>query len=63
MAASLAARLRNECNAQVETVQGGLGQFSVFVEGQEVVSTSRLWYPNLDKVFQAVKARLPLEGS
>lgn len=62
MAASLAARLGKECNAHVETVQGGLGEFSVLVEGQEVVSTSRLWYPNLNKVFQVVKARLQLEG-
>jgi hypothetical protein len=62
MAASLAARLRTECNVQVETVQGGLGEFSVLVEGQEVVSTSRLWYPSLGKVFQVVKARLQSEG-
>ena len=58
MAASLAARLRNECNAQVETHPGGLGEFTVLVEAQEVVSTSRLWYPNLSKAFRTVKARL-----
>lgn len=58
MAARLAARLESECNAHVETRQGGLGEFTVLVENKEVVSTNRLWYPNLAKVFQAVKSRL-----
>ena len=58
MAASLAARLKTECGAQVETLRGGLGEFTVLVEEQGVVGTSRLWYPNLAKVFQVVKARL-----
>jgi hypothetical protein len=58
MAASLAARLKNECNAHVETHAGGLGEFTILVEEQEVLSTSRLWYPNLSRVFQAVKTRL-----
>lgn len=61
MAASLAAKVRKECNANVETLRGGLGEFTVLVEGQEIVNTSRLWYPNLGKVFQAVKARLSFE--
>ena len=58
MAASLAARLRNECDANVETRPGGLGEFTVLVNEQEVLSTSRLWYPNVSTVFRAVKARL-----
>jgi hypothetical protein len=58
MAASLAARLENECDALVETLRGGLGEFTVLVEEREVAGTNRFWYPNLAKVFQAVKAGL-----
>lgn len=58
MAASLAARLRRECSADVTTLRGGLGEFTVLVDGQEVVKESRLWYPRLEEVFKAVKARL-----
>lgn len=63
MAASLAARLRKERNAQVETVRGGLGEFTVLVDGQEVISTNRLWYPNTTKAFEAVVKSLRPEGS
>ncbi len=58
MAAGLAARLRSECDADVVMVSGGIGEFTVLVEGQEVVRTSRLWYPRLSKVFETVKAHL-----
>ena len=57
MAASLAARLRSECNAGVTTVPGGIGEFTVLVDGQEVFKESRFWYPRLEEVFKAVKAR------
>jgi hypothetical protein len=58
MAASLAARLRSECDADVATLAGGIGEFTVLVEGQEVVKARRLWYPRLEDVFQTVRARL-----
>jgi len=58
MAASLAARLREECDAQVETVRGGLGEFTVLVDQQEVISTNRLWYTNTTKAFAALRAHL-----
>lgn len=58
MAASLAARLRNECAAQVQTVRGGLGEFTVLVGDEEVVRTSRLWYPDLAETFRAVQTRV-----
>jgi hypothetical protein len=63
MAASLAARLRKECQAEVETSPGGLGEFTVLVEGQQAVKTNRLWYPNPRKVFRAVQAALQPESS
>ena len=58
MAASLAARLRNECGAQVVTVRGGLGKFIVLVGDEEVVSTSRLWSPDLAETCRAVQTRV-----
>ena len=58
MAASLAAQLTSECGAGVTMVPGGIGEFTVLVDGQEVVKTSRFWYPRLEEVFKAVKARL-----
>ena len=58
MAAGLAARLRSECDAEVVTASGGIGEFTVFVEGQAVFESSRLWYPRLSKVLQTVKAHL-----
>ena len=45
MAARVAGQLRGEVDLQVETVVGGLGEFSVFLDGRKVVATSRLWYP------------------
>ncbi len=58
MAASLAAKLRKERNVQVEAMQGGFGEFTVLVDGQKVVQTSRWWYPSPTRVLEKVKARL-----
>ena len=58
MAARVAAELRKEPEVAVETVKGGLGEFSVTVDNQKVVDTSRLWYPRPKKVVQQVRAEL-----
>lgn len=58
MAARVAARLREEEGAEVETIKGGLGEFSVLVGGLKVVDTSRLWYPSAGKVIEKVRASL-----
>jgi hypothetical protein len=58
MAARVAARLRKETDAQVETMRGGLGEFSVFIDDRKVIETSRLWYPTPSKVVKKVKALL-----
>jgi hypothetical protein len=58
MAARVAARLRGETDAQVETARGGLGEFSVYIDDRKVIDTNRLWYPTPSRVVKKVKALL-----
>ncbi|MCA1643563.1 MAG: hypothetical protein LC785_16815 [Acidobacteria bacterium] len=58
MAARVAARLRKETDARVETVRGGLGEFSVYIDEQKVIDTNRLWYPTPGKIVDQVKELL-----
>ena len=58
MAARVAAELRKEDEVLVETVRGGLGEFSVLINDQQVVSTSRLWYPKPGKIVDQVRTLL-----
>jgi hypothetical protein len=58
MAASVAARLKKEPDVEVETVKGGLGEFTVFIDDQQVITTNRLWYPNPVRVLNEVRALL-----
>ena len=55
MAARVAARLKTETNLDVDTVTGGLGEFSVYVGEQKAIETSRLWYPRQARVIERVK--------
>jgi hypothetical protein len=57
MASRVAAQLNQE-NVEVETVKGGLGEFSVFVDGQKVIDTNRLWYPRPSKIVKKIKTLL-----
>jgi hypothetical protein len=45
MAASVAAQLSKENDVEVATAKGGLGEFSVSIDGQKVIDTNRFWYP------------------
>ena len=45
MAASVAAELAKENNCEVQTFAGGLGEFSVSIDGEKVIDTNRFWYP------------------
>ena len=46
MAARVAAQLSTENDVEVATAKaGGLGEFSVSIDGQKVIDTNRLWYP------------------
>lgn len=58
MAARVAAQLQEENNVEVETVKGGLGEFSVYLDEKKVVDTSRFWYPSTNKVVKKVQALL-----
>lgn len=58
MASRVAAQLRKENNVAVETVRGGLGEFSVYIDERKVIDTNRLWYPAPNKVVKKVQALL-----
>ena len=58
MASRVAAELKKDTNVQVETVRGGLGEFSVHLDGRKVIDTNRLWYPTPSKVVKKIKALL-----
>ncbi len=58
MAARVAEELKAENGVEVETVKGGLGEFSVHLGGRKIVETSRLWYPTPRKVVEKVRAHL-----
>jgi len=54
----VAAELKKETDVQVETVRGGLGEFSVHLDDRKVIDTNRLWYPTPSKVVKKIKALL-----
>jgi hypothetical protein len=58
MAASVAAQLSQENDLKVETVRGGLGEFSVSIDGKKVIDTNRFWYPAPNKVVAKVRKLL-----
>jgi hypothetical protein len=58
MASRVAAQLRRETDAQVETIKGGLGEFSVYIDERKVIDTNRLWYPTPSKIVKKIKTLL-----
>lgn len=58
MAARVASILRTEDDLEVKSVAGGLGEFSVFIDGAKEIDTSRLWYPRIGKVVARVRESL-----
>jgi hypothetical protein len=58
MAARVAAQLSKENDLEVQTTRGGLGEFSVSIDGQKVIDTNRLWYPTPSKVVAKARALL-----
>ena len=63
MAASVAAELSKEDDVEVETIKGGLGEFSVSIDGRKVIDTSRLWYPTPSKVVAKTRSLLAEQPS
>ena len=55
MAARVARQLEKADDFQVETVAGGLGEFSVFIDDQKIINTNRLWYPRPSRVVAKVR--------
>lgn len=58
MASRVAAQLSKENDVETEIVRGGLGEFSVYIDGQKVIDTNRLWYPLPGNVVKRVQALL-----
>jgi hypothetical protein len=58
MAARVAAQVKQETGVNVETIKGGLGEFSVHIDGRKVVDTNRLWYPTPGKIVMQIVALL-----
>lgn len=58
MASRVAAQLNKENNIEVETVKGGLGEFSVYIDEQKVIDTNRFWYPTTNKIVKKIQAIL-----
>ncbi len=58
MASRVAAQLQKENNVAVETVRGGLGEFSVYLDEKKIIDTNRFWYPTTNKVVKKLKALL-----
>lgn len=63
MAARVAAQLSKENDIEVTTANGGLGEFSVSIDGQKVIDTNRLWYPTPRKVVAKILNLLALQPS
>jgi len=58
MASRVAAALNKENNVEVETVKGGLGEFSVSIDEQKVIDTNRFWYPTANKIVKKIQVLL-----
>ncbi len=58
MASRVAAQLQKENSVAVETVRGGLGEFSVYLDEEKVIDTNRFWYPTTNKVVKKIQALL-----
>ena len=62
LAARVAAELQTEREVEITTVKGGLGEFTVLLEGNAIVKTNRLLYPNPARVVDKVRAQLAQAG-
>lgn len=50
--------MREENNVEVETVKGGLGEFSIYINDRKAINTNRFWYPTPSKIVKQVQALL-----
>ena len=54
----MADNLKKEPELRLETVNGGLGELSVSIDGVKVFEGNRLWYPTPTSIIQKVRAAL-----
>lgn len=59
----MVAELSKENDLKVEAVRGGLGEFSVSIDGQKVLDTNRFWYPTPGNVVTRIRTLLATERS
>ena len=57
MASRVAAQLRKD-GVEADTVKGGLGEFSVYIDDKEVIDTNRFWYPRPGQIVKRVQKLL-----
>ena len=50
--------MRKAPGVQIETVKGGLGEFSVSIDGRKLIDTIRFWYPWPGRVIKKVHTAL-----
>ena len=58
MATRVVAQLNRDENTEAETVKGGLGEFSVYIDDHKVIDTNRFWYPSPNKIVKKIQAML-----
>ena len=58
IAARVAADLEKESNLEVKKIKGGLGELSVDVNGKQIYSANRLWYPTPASILNKVRSVL-----
>jgi hypothetical protein len=54
----VAAELKKERDVQIDLVKGGLGEFSVSIDGQKHFDAGRFWYPRPSRVLDKIRALL-----
>ena len=60
----MAAELNKDGAVEVETVAGGIGEFTALVDGAEVLSSGRLLvYPRARAVLEKVRAEMARRGA
>jgi hypothetical protein len=63
MSASVAAELSKDNDIEVKRIKGGLGEFSVSIDGRKVIDTSRIWFPTPSKVVAETRSLLAKQST
>lgn len=58
VASRVAAQLSQDEDVSVTTVPGGLGEFSVLIDGEKVINFNRFLYPTTRKMVAATRTFL-----